>query len=65
MPQTFPSRIIVLSSLLHKYSSLDVTDLHYRQRPYSSWLGGAYSQSKMANVLFVKELARRWGQGSP
>jgi len=38
---------------------LNFDDLHYRQRKYSSF--GAYGQSKVANILFAKELAKRCG----
>lgn len=36
---------------------MDFSDLNYERRTYSSM--GAYQQSKLANVLFSKELARR------
>ena len=39
----------------NRYIALD--DLNYRHRKYTWW--GAYSQSKLANHLFVAELARR------
>ena len=32
-------------------------DLNYQQRPYNA--GEAYSQSKLANVLFSRELANK------
>ncbi|VEN40392.1 unnamed protein product [Callosobruchus maculatus] len=38
-------------------SPIDFSDLNWEKRRYSSI--GAYEQSKLANVLFTKELARR------
>lgn len=51
-----PSRIIVLSSLAHKYGEIDRDDLN-SEKSYNKYK--AYSQSKLANILFVQELARR------
>lgn len=51
-----PSRIIVLSSLAHKYGEIDRNDLN-SEKSYNKYK--AYSQSKLANILFVQELARR------
>lgn len=51
-----PSRIIVLSSLAHKYGELNRKDLN-SEMTYNKYK--AYSQSKLANILFVQELAKR------
>lgn len=51
-----PSRIVVLSSIAHTRGSINVTDLNLNQA-YNE--GDAYSQSKLANVLFSRELAKR------
>jgi len=53
-----PSRIVVLSSGAHEFarSGLDFDDLQAEQT-YSSM--GAYGRSKLANLLFVHELAKR------
>lgn len=51
-----PSRIIVLSSLAHKYGELNRNDLN-SEKSYNKYK--AYSQSKLANILFVQELAKR------
>ncbi|XP_037075975.1 retinol dehydrogenase 11-like [Pollicipes pollicipes] len=51
-----PSRIIVLSSLFHKMGSMHFDDLQLKNN-YGPWK--AYNQSKLANVLFASELARR------
>jgi NAD(P)-dependent dehydrogenase (short-subunit alcohol dehydrogenase family) len=57
-----PSRIVILSSVVHAGSpkdrvSLDFDDLMWRKRTYSGTR--AYAESKLANVLYAKELARR------
>nr|CAI5817404.1 unnamed protein product [Callosobruchus analis] len=53
-----PARIVNVSSLAHELSSrIDFSDLNWEKRRYSSI--GAYEQSKLANVLFTKELSRR------
>jgi len=53
-----PSRIVVLSSGAHEFarSGLDFDDLQAEQK-FSSM--GAYGRSKLANLLFVRELAKR------
>ena len=51
------ARVVVVSSSAHMMGKIDFSDLNWRTRPYHSM--GAYSQSKLANILFVKELARR------
>lgn len=52
-----PSRVVSVSSLAHTFGQINLEDLNYNQRKYYSW--GSYGQSKLANVLFVRELARR------
>lgn len=55
---TSAGRVVVLASTAHTMGSVDVNDLHYQHgRTYASW--GAYGQSKLANILFAKELADR------
>lgn len=51
-----PSRIVNVSSLAHTRGEIKVADLNSEQS-YDS--GKAYSQSKLANVLFTRELAKR------
>lgn len=51
-----PSRVVVLSSLAHKFGTINKDDLN-SEKSYSKYK--AYSQSKLANVLFTYELARR------
>lgn len=51
-----PSRVINLSSDAHRRGRINWDDLQFK-RGYSLW--GAYAQSKLANLLFTFELARR------
>jgi NAD(P)-dependent dehydrogenase (short-subunit alcohol dehydrogenase family) len=50
-------RIVVVSSEAHRIGQLDLDDLQWERRRYRRW--GAYGQSKLANLLYVRELARR------
>lgn len=56
LKRSAPARIVVLSSLAHNFGWIRFHDLH-SQGSYNSGL--AYCQSKLANVLFTRELARR------
>ena len=56
--QKEPVRIVAVSSMVHSYGGLDLDDLHFRRRPYGSLK--AYAQSKLCNILFINELARRY-----
>jgi NAD(P)-dependent dehydrogenase (short-subunit alcohol dehydrogenase family) len=51
-----PARIINIASDAHEGRTINFDDLEYR-RNYSAW--GAYGTSKLANLLFTYELARR------
>jgi NAD(P)-dependent dehydrogenase (short-subunit alcohol dehydrogenase family) len=51
-----PARIINVSSNAHEGNALDFDDLENR-RDYREWT--AYGESKLANILFTYELARR------
>jgi NAD(P)-dependent dehydrogenase (short-subunit alcohol dehydrogenase family) len=50
-------RVVTVSSLMHWTGRISLKDLNWKARPYSAWL--AYGQSKLANLLFTKELQRR------
>ncbi|XP_036162549.1 retinol dehydrogenase 13 isoform X3 [Myotis myotis] len=52
-----PSRIINLSSLAHVAGHIDFEDLNWEKRTYNT--KAAYCQSKLAVVLFTRELSRR------
>ncbi len=51
-------RIVSVASGMHKASrGIDFSDINWTTRPYKRWT--AYADSKLANLLFVAELARR------
>uniref|UniRef100_UPI00398F8C49 retinol dehydrogenase 13-like isoform X1 n=2 Tax=Pristiophorus japonicus TaxID=55135 RepID=UPI00398F8C49 len=51
------SRIINVSSLAHIVGQIDFNDLNWEKKKYNTKV--AYCQSKLANILFTKELAKR------
>ncbi|KAG8223906.1 hypothetical protein J437_LFUL001986 [Ladona fulva] len=50
-------RIVNVSSMAHKWGDFNFDDINYEKTPYSATM--AYSRSKLANILFTKELAKR------
>lgn len=56
-----PCRVVNLSSEGHRMArkGLDFDDLMVERRPYGGM--NVYCESKLANILFTKELARRYG----
>ena len=54
--ESAPSRIINVSSMGHKVGKLDFEDMMWTKK-YSSLR--AYGRSKLANVMFTRELAKR------
>jgi NAD(P)-dependent dehydrogenase (short-subunit alcohol dehydrogenase family) len=55
-----PARVVVVASRAHERTSQPL-DLEAVKRPTRSFTGWPeYKASKLANVLFTKELARRW-----
>jgi NAD(P)-dependent dehydrogenase (short-subunit alcohol dehydrogenase family) len=55
------AKVVNVSSHAHKFCGMNWDDLMFEKTPYHAFK--AYSQSKLANILFTKELARR-GEGS-
>lgn len=51
-----PARIINVSSLAHKFGKIHRDDLQL-EKSYNRWT--SYGQSKLANILFTRELAKR------
>ncbi|XP_038073397.1 retinol dehydrogenase 13-like [Patiria miniata] len=51
-----PARIINVSSIAHAYGKMNWEDIHMKEG-YNG--GKAYCQSKLANILFTRELSRR------
>ena len=57
-------RVVTVSSMMHLFGYISLTDLNWKSRPYLAW--PAYGQSKLANLLFTSELQRRLSAaGSP
>lgn len=56
MKRSAPGRIINVSSMAHAWSSIDLDDIN-SEKGYDK--RKAYSQSKLANVLFTHSLAKR------
>ena len=52
-------RVVTVSSIAHRGGRIDFEDLQSERR-YAPW--AAYSQSKLANLLFAFELSRRAGR---
>ena len=50
-------RVVTVSSQLHRRGRIDLEDLNWEHRRYNAT--GAYTASKLANVLFTLELQRR------
>lgn len=50
-------RVVTVSSITHWRGGLDLEDLNWKTRKYAAYL--AYGQSKLANLLFTRELQRR------
>jgi hypothetical protein len=56
LQSTSGSRVVTVSSGMHRFGDIDFANLNAEQG-YKKW--GAYSQSKLANLLFVYEMQRR------
>ncbi|MGO8948952.1 MAG: SDR family oxidoreductase [Ktedonobacterales bacterium] len=52
-----PARIITVASSAHQRNTIPFDDLQQRTHPYSAFR--VYGESKLANILFTYELARR------
>ena len=50
-------RVVTVASTAHRAGHIQLDDLNWQRRPYSP--ERAYGQSKLANLLFTLELARR------
>jgi NAD(P)-dependent dehydrogenase (short-subunit alcohol dehydrogenase family) len=53
-----PARVVNVASEAHRRATLDFDDLQ-NERGYGGWL--AYRRSKLCNIMFTRELARRLG----
>ena len=62
LKKSAPSRIVILSSCYHdkaqgREGKIHFDDVNFEKRKYDGW--EAYAQSKLANLLHAKELAKR------
>jgi NAD(P)-dependent dehydrogenase (short-subunit alcohol dehydrogenase family) len=60
LEESLSARIINVSSNAHVYGQLDLDDPNMDRFYFGFW---AYGRSKLANILFTYELARRLGHG--
>lgn len=51
------SRVVTVASFAHKRAEIDLDDLDWTKRTYNG--AQVYAQSKLANLLWARELARR------
>jgi NAD(P)-dependent dehydrogenase (short-subunit alcohol dehydrogenase family) len=52
-----PARIVNVASNAHHRAAFAIDDLNWERRPYQPL--GAYGATKLANIMFTRELARR------
>jgi NAD(P)-dependent dehydrogenase (short-subunit alcohol dehydrogenase family) len=57
LKKSAPSRIVNVASEAHRQGSIDFSDPSYEKHAYSGF--GAYGTSKLANILFTRELAKK------
>jgi len=55
----FQSRVISVSSMAHHGGNVRLDDINFEKETYQPWT--AYGRSKTANILFAKEIERRYG----
>lgn len=60
LAESGPSRLVQVGSLAYRMGHIRFEDIHWELR-YRKW--GAYGMSKLANLLFIHELARRLNAG--
>ncbi|XP_011311594.1 WW domain-containing oxidoreductase isoform X1 [Fopius arisanus] len=57
-------RVVIVSSESHRFSSIqtpeDIHPLTLSPPAYKYWSMASYNDSKLCNILFAQELARRW-----
>jgi len=56
LSKTVGSRVVQVSSLAHHFGKIRFEDIHW-EKSYKKW--GAYGMSKLANLLFVRELTNK------
>jgi NAD(P)-dependent dehydrogenase (short-subunit alcohol dehydrogenase family) len=56
------SRVVATSSIAHKSGNIDLDDINWEKREYKT--SNAYGDSKLANLYFAYELARKYKENS-
>lgn len=56
LKRSAPARIVTVSSMAHKWGTMNLDDIN-SEKSYDK--SNAYSQSKLANVLFTRSLAKK------
>jgi NAD(P)-dependent dehydrogenase (short-subunit alcohol dehydrogenase family) len=62
LKSTKHSRVVVTSSVAHRQGNIDFGDLNWEKRKYKT--GKAYGDSKLANLYFAYELAKRQSENT-
>jgi retinol dehydrogenase-12 len=57
LKESAPARVVIVASMAYRRAALDFDDLNWERRKYNGL--AAYGASKLANILFTLELARR------
>lgn len=57
LERSAPARVVIVASVGHRRGTMDFADLGYEK---GYWIMKAYCRSKLGNVLFANELARRF-----
>ena len=57
LKKTSNAKIVAVSSMAHTSGNLDFNDLNWEKRTYKTW--NAYGDSKISNLYFAYELARK------
>lgn len=55
----FPSRVVMVSSMIHAMSTFSFEDYNYQNTPYDEYM--AYGASKTATIWMANEIERRFG----
>ncbi|XP_073988445.1 retinol dehydrogenase 14-like [Rhodnius prolixus] len=63
LKQSAPSRIVIVSSKLHERGTIDFYNLQGEKGYPSGLMNPAYNNSKLANIYFCRELAKKLPEG--
>lgn len=57
LKSSIDSRVVSVSSALHKYGKIDFEDINWEKRKYTTW--NAYADSKIANLHFASHFHKK------